>query len=118
MINKYFNIHEKQPRKEKDEGTANNNNNNNTTPNSESKLKLELTDSLITLVISFLNDESICILTVLYLKQLQHQQLQLQLQLETKQSQTIKIRKFFNKFNHENVLKLQFNFGIFIFNLN
>lgn len=114
MINKYFNIHEKQPRKEKDEGTANNNNNN-TTPNSESKLKLELTDSLITLVISFLNDESICILTVLYLKQLQHQQLQLQLQLETKQSQTIKIRKFFNKFNHEKCFKTSIQFWNFYF---
>ena len=111
MINKYFNIHEKQPRKEKMKGLLITTTTT-TTPNSESKLKLELTDSLITLVISFLNDESICILTVLYLKQLQHQQLQLQLQLETKQSQTIKIRKFFNKFNHENVLKLQFNFGI------
>ena len=43
----------KTTKERKDEGTANNNNNN-TTPNSESKLKLELTDSLITLVISFL----------------------------------------------------------------
>ena len=106
MINKYFNIHEKQQKKDKDEV------NTKTTPNTEQNpnlSKLELTESLITLVISFLNDESICILTVLYLQQLQLQQ------QEQQQSETIKIRKFFNKFNHEKCFKTSIQFWKFYF---
>ncbi|KAK6889996.1 Pre-mRNA-processing factor 39 [Candida tropicalis] len=102
VINQYFNTHDKLPKKEEDQSSTSTSNDDN---NNENDDKLELSKSLITSIINFINDESICLIVVSYLNQL------------LKQNDISTIRSFFNKFHSFNCFKKSTQFWRFYFNL-
>lgn len=107
VINQYFNTHDKLPKKEEDQSSTSTSNDDN---NNENDDKLELSKSLITLIINFINDESICLIVVSYLNQL------------LKQNDISTIRSFLINFIHlialkiNSILEILFQFRIIFIN--
>ncbi|RCK54679.1 Pre-mRNA-processing factor 39 [Candida viswanathii] len=91
IINSFFSIHEKSQKKNDKEEEP------------QPKDKLEILDSLISLLSNFLNDESICIVVVSYLT------------LLSTLNEVIKIRQFFNKFHTYAPFKKSVQFWTFFF---